>query len=110
MGTGGFATTGGGKGQSWGQVLVSMDVEMLLSFTSQPGKRQLVAFASLPYLFKRLQPLAKFKCCSKIRTYKVSAPGSEGFKMGKELGGNLGRFVQPCQLNIFKNSLSLLLR
>lgn len=82
---------------------------------SQPGKRQLVAFASLTYLFKRLQLLAKFKCCSKIRTYKVSQPGPEGFRLGKEqeqcrikLGGKLGRFVQPCQLNIFKNSLSLL--
>ena len=42
----------------------------------------LIAFASLTYLFKRLQLPAKFKCCPKIRTYKVSQHGSEGFQNG----------------------------
>lgn len=65
-------------------MLVSMDTEMLLSLhLCQPGKNsQLIAFASLTYLFQRLQLPAKFKCCPKIRTYKVSQPGSEGFQNG----------------------------
>lgn len=79
---------GGRKGQMWGNVLVSMDTEMLLSFTpSVPDQKktsQLVAFASLTYLFKRLQLPAKFKCCPKIRTYKVSLPDLQGFRMGRE--------------------------
>lgn len=38
---------------------------------------------SLAYLFKKIQLPAKFKCCSQIRTYKVSQPGSEGFHNGR---------------------------
>lgn len=79
---------GGRKGQMWGNVLVSMDTEMLLSFTpSVPDQKktsQLVAFASLTYLFKRLQLPAKFKCCPKIRTYKVSLPDLQDFRMGRQ--------------------------
>ena len=60
---------------------------MLLSLTPfVPTQKdsQLIAFASLTYLFKRLPLPAKCKCCPKIRTYKVSLPGSEGFQMGRE--------------------------
>lgn len=61
---------------------------MLLSFTpicpSPEKDSQLVAFASLTYLFKKLQLPAKFKCCPKIRTYKVSRLDLKGFKMGRE--------------------------
>lgn len=86
--TGGFAIAGGRKGQNrgrcwflWTQKCYSHSRRHL----SQPGRRQLAAFASLTYLFERLQPRASFKCCSKIRTYKVSEPGSKVSKRGVSL-------------------------
>ena len=73
------------KGQKWGKMLVSMDIQMLLSYSicPNPERQSADCFCSLTYLFKRLPLPAKCKCCPKIRTYKVSLFGSEGFQMGR---------------------------